>query len=90
MAAEITNGLGALFVPNLEVVFCQVRHELVAAIEDGEEDVHQVDDLGDFALILLLRRRFLCGSGLRWCGILRLSRGAIGRLLLRAIACPSE
>src|ERR1700733_497128 len=63
LLAEIANGLGNLVVGNFEVVFLEVGDELVAAIENGEEDVNEVDGLYDARLVglvcgsLLLRRR---------------------------------
>ena len=43
LPAEIANFLRGFVVKNFEVVFFEVGDEFVAAIEHGEEDVHEVD-----------------------------------------------
>ena len=90
LLTKIANFLRKFFVKNLEVFFLQIGDQLVAAVQDGKQDVHQVDDLDDallslrgrwfFALLrrLALRRR-------RGWRSLRLRRGA-RRRLLRAVA----
>ena len=73
LLAEIADGLRDLVVGNFEVVFLEVGDEFVAAIENGEEHVDEVDGLGDARLLLLgadldsrRRRRARVAARGRW------------------------
>src|ERR1700744_187772 len=59
--AEIANGLRDLVVGNFEIVFFEVGDEFVAAIENGEENVDEIDGLNDARLVGLVG-----GSLIRW------------------------
>ena len=82
--AEVTNLLLRFFVEDLEILFFEVGDKFVAAVENGEENVDEVDHRAESGLA------FLCGFLTLTRGLLR--GGGLGgrRGLLSAVADGGE
>ena len=52
LLAEVADGLRDFIVGNFEIVFLEVGDEFVAATENGEKNVDQIDGLRDAGLLL--------------------------------------
>src|SRR2546427_10488528 len=79
LAAEVADGLLLAFVKNLEIVLRQIGHKFVAPVQNGEQNVHKVDNRNDGLLPFQLLGRLLL-----------LRRSLWGGLLLRAVEPRGE
>ena len=90
LPAEIANFLRGFIVKNFEVVFFQVGDEFVAAVQHGEQNVHEVDAALDYGGVLAGGRGWrviVAGAGLEPRAGARIGGG---RGLLRGMSCRQK